>query len=242
MFVKLLQIDGCCSGLQIESEDIVLTNTCPSRFGHTYRIKVKKIINSVPSTLTLDANFLKFLYGYRMYPDDRTQHITEADLFPNMCVPSFRSRVVITTRLTHWELSYRCSCHQPYGLYCRCLKTLSLMKWAKDVADFVNDAAAKEPEPKIFVTDLTVHTFFWQDVDPIFDFQNPLTCLFQTLTMEGIECNYAYAKNGDTMFLYITPDYLHFPAHRRLESLAACKRRLPYVLIIECFPFARYSR
>lgn len=204
---------------------------------HYYDIHTKGLLDKVPSSLIFDLEFLKVLFGETLLV--KQSSFTPEKLFPNLCLPDFMAKIYITRRRAGLTLRYKCCCKRALSLYCQSLKCYVLGLWIKALRKVIHKATVREPEPKLFVTDFLGLNRYCADI--LFNYNNPVTCLYEILRSPEMQDNYAIGREGKVVRLYATPPYLSYQVQSHVYLLEHCNKKLPFKLIVEIYPFIKVT-
>lgn len=222
--------------LSVEETRDYYTFPDPSE-SHYYDIHTRGLLVNVPSSLILDLEFLKVLFGETLLV--KQSSFTAEKLFPNICLPPFMVKIYITGRKVGLTLRYKCCCNRALSLYCQALKTYVLGIWIKTLRKIIRKATVREPEPKLFVTDFLGLNRYCADL--LFNYNNPITCLYEILRSPEMQNNYAIGREGRVVRLYATPPFLSYEVHSHVCLLQHCNKKLPFTLVVDIYPFIKLT-
>nr|WJJ54602.1 MAG: hypothetical protein [Otus scops adenovirus] len=174
-----------------------------------------------------------------MFPWQRNEFITHRELFPRLSMPPFKVACYLKKQ-TAWEIQYKCNCERPDSLFCRSLRGVVVKHWRKLIRTFLSQEDRIDPLP-----DAPIKNFCalgpYTGYSLYFDFFNPLTCLHFILTHSSVREHYAIGFARNIYHLMISPKYAHHRVLQCLRSLALAKRRLPFKLQVDYFPYMKMT-
>ncbi|BCZ16690.1 hypothetical protein ORF14A [Aviadenovirus bubonis] len=174
-----------------------------------------------------------------MFPWQRDEFINHKELFPKMSMPRFKATCHLRNQ-TSWVIKYSCTCDRPNTLFCQSLCVEVVKHWEKLLQKYIEEQDKLDPSPTTPITNFCALQQ-WSHYSLYFDYYNPLTCMHFILTHRSVRENYSVGRHRGIYYLYIVPNYAHHRVLQCLRSLSLAKRRLPFKLQIDCFPYTRIS-
>lgn len=205
---------------------------------HCFLGSVIGLLGEMPSHLLFNPSFMRFLHGSLMLPFVHLFEYNNANSFPGMCLPSFRSIIKIEKIIDNkWFILYHCNCDAPRTLSCFARMRVLVYQWVALIRLLVETTKPDEPHPTVMIKNFSYITYRWHRLDK--NLINPITCIYQLMEYHNFKVAVGRSyKNGLVYYhLHIHSYSMEIETKHLIEGIIKSIRKLPFYFSLSYYPF-----